>query len=374
MDPPGKSPPRPGTLGRDPAPGRGPDGSLPDGFRIAAPAVSLPKGGGAIAGMGEKVRAIPVTGSASVGIPLPLTPGRGGFTPALSLSYDSGAGNGPFGLGWRLSLPSIRRKTDRGLPRYRDDIDVFVLSDAEDLVPIPGATRLDGGVDGEYAVARYRPRVEGGFARIERWTRRADGRVHWRTTSRDNVRRTYGLGEGARLVDPDDPRRVFEWLLEEERDERGNVVVYSYASEDRLGVGSSPAERHRGTPGNGVAYRYPKQVSWGNTVDGAFRLHLVFDYGDHDQVDPGLEPDRPWPARPDAFSWFRAGFDVRCHRLCRRILLFHAFETVRPTPFVVRSVALTYDERPTVSTLASAQTVGWRWTGTAYEQASLPAL
>ncbi|MEQ1565849.1 MAG: SpvB/TcaC N-terminal domain-containing protein, partial [Myxococcota bacterium] len=109
MDPPGKSPPRPGTLGRDPAPGRGPDGSLPDGFRIAAPAVSLPKGGGAIAGMGEKVRAIPVIGSASVGIPLPLTPGRGGFTPALSLSYDSGAGNGPFGLGWRLSLPSIRR-------------------------------------------------------------------------------------------------------------------------------------------------------------------------------------------------------------------------------------------------------------------------
>ena len=43
-----------------------------------------------------------------------------GETPVmgpLSLAYDSGAGNGPFGFGWRLSLPSITRKTDKGLPR-----------------------------------------------------------------------------------------------------------------------------------------------------------------------------------------------------------------------------------------------------------------
>jgi YD repeat-containing protein len=375
LDPPGKSPPRPGTLGRDPAPGHGPDGSLPEGFRIGAPAVTLPKGGGAIHGMGEKVSANPVTGSASVEIPLPLTPGRSGFTPALTLSYDSGAGNGPFGLGWRLSVPSIRRKTDRGLPRYRDGVDVFVLSDAEDLVPIPDATR----VDGEFEVVRYRPRVEGAFARIESWTSRVDGRVHWRTTSRDNVRRTYGLGDGARLVDPDDPgpgdpRRVFEWLLEEEVDERGNRIVYAYAPEDRVNVAPSPAEIRRGTPGNGVAYRYPKRVSWGDTDVSGFRFHLVFDYGDHDEIDPGLEPGRSWPARPDAFSSFRAGFDVRCHRLCRRILLFHTFESVRARPFVVRSVGLTYDERPTVTTLASARTTGWCWTGAAYEQASLPAV
>ena len=47
-------------------------------------------------------------------------------------------GNGPFGLGWNLSLPLITRKTDKGLPRYNDDeeSDVFILSDAEDLVPV----------------------------------------------------------------------------------------------------------------------------------------------------------------------------------------------------------------------------------------------
>ena len=41
-----------------------------------------------------------------------------GLWPQLSLSYDSGAGNGPFGFGWSLSLPAITRKTDKGLPQY----------------------------------------------------------------------------------------------------------------------------------------------------------------------------------------------------------------------------------------------------------------
>jgi len=71
-------------------------------------------------------------------VPIATSPGRSGFGPQLSLFYDSGAGNGPFGLGWSLDLPSITRKTEKGLPRYFDaqQSDVFVLSDAEDLVPV----------------------------------------------------------------------------------------------------------------------------------------------------------------------------------------------------------------------------------------------
>jgi hypothetical protein len=84
------------------------------------PAISLPKGGGAIKGMGEKFTANPVTGTGSMSVPIITSPGRSGFGPQLSLSYDSGAGNGIFGLGWNLSLPSITRKTDKGLPRYWD--------------------------------------------------------------------------------------------------------------------------------------------------------------------------------------------------------------------------------------------------------------
>jgi len=91
--------------------------------------------------MGEKFAANPVTGTGSMTVPIATSPGRSGFGPQLSLSYDSGAGNGPFGFGWSLSLPQITRKTEKGLPRYQDgqqqapDNDVFILSGAEDLVP-----------------------------------------------------------------------------------------------------------------------------------------------------------------------------------------------------------------------------------------------
>src|SRR5918995_1889913 len=101
------------------------------------PSISLPKGGGAIRGIGEKFAAAPVTGTGSMSGPLATSPGRSGFGPQLALSYDSASGNGPFGFGWSLSLPAVTRKTDKGLPRYRDaeESDVFVLSGAEDLVP-----------------------------------------------------------------------------------------------------------------------------------------------------------------------------------------------------------------------------------------------
>ena len=105
---------------------------------VSAPAITLPKAGGAIHGMGEKIAANPVTGTGSMRIPIATSPGRSGFGPGLSISYDSGAGNGSFGLGWNLSIPSITRKTDKGLPKYQDaeDSDVFILSGAEDLVPV----------------------------------------------------------------------------------------------------------------------------------------------------------------------------------------------------------------------------------------------
>ena len=155
----------------------------------SAPAIQLPKGGGAIRGIGEKFAANPVTGTGSMSVPIATSPGRSGFGPQLSLSYDSGAGNGPFGFGWSLSAPSITRKTDKGLPQYNDaaESDVFVLSGAEDLVPLlglDGKRHEDRDTVAGYTIHRYRPRVEGLFARIERWTRQNDGDVHWRSISR----------------------------------------------------------------------------------------------------------------------------------------------------------------------------------------------
>src|SRR5262245_24534279 len=142
--------------------------------RLSPPTISLPKGGGAIRGIGEKFAANPVTGTGSMTVPIAISPGRSGFGPQLALSYDSSAGNGPFGLGWNLSLPAITRKTDKGLPKYQDadESDVFILSGAEDLVPVldNNGEIVDPERDG-YRIRSYRPRIEGLFARIERWTK-----------------------------------------------------------------------------------------------------------------------------------------------------------------------------------------------------------
>jgi hypothetical protein len=92
-----------------------------------------------------------------------------------------------------LSLPAISRKTEKGLPRYVDN-NVFLLAGAEDLVPgLNAAGDIDDDTTsvGGYIIRRYRPRIEGLFSRIERWTR-DDGVTRWRTLSVDNVLTVYG--------------------------------------------------------------------------------------------------------------------------------------------------------------------------------------
>ena len=93
----------------------------------ASQVIALPKGGGAIKGIGETFQPNLFSGTGNHSIPIATSPGRSGFGPTLSVQYSSGNGNGPFGLGWQLSIPRITRKTEKGLPRY-DGTDVFVMS------------------------------------------------------------------------------------------------------------------------------------------------------------------------------------------------------------------------------------------------------
>ncbi|MFX0577752.1 SpvB/TcaC N-terminal domain-containing protein [Nocardia nepalensis] len=392
-------------------PGRSDTGSEkaePGKTGLQPPAISLPKGGGAIKGIGEKFAANPVTGTGSLTIPISVSPGRGGFSPQLTLTYDSGAGNGPFGMGWSLGLPAITRKTDKGLPQYDDaaESDVFILSGAEDLVPVLVAqngdwvpedlpTRIVGGV--RYRVQRYRPRVEGLFARIERWTNRTDAAdVFWRSISRDNVTTWYGRTAESRIADPADPTHIFSWLICASYDDKGNVIGYDYKSENDEQVDTGkPNERNRIRNAN----RYPKRIRYGNhtphfsTLDPVaawpalpaedqWYFELAFDYGEHDRANP-LPQDAPgWGDRPDPFSSYRSGFEVRTYRLCRRALMFHHFpdEPELGVGCLVRSTDFTYahDADPTnarnpiYSLLTAVTQQGYRRRNGGYRSRSLP--
>lgn len=394
-------------------------------FSQSAPSLTLPKGGGAIRGMGEKFAANPVTGTGSMSIPIATSPGRSGFGPQLSLSYDSGAGNGPFGFGWSLSLPSITRKTDKGLPQYLDgtDSDVFVLSGAEDLVPVLvqdangkwGREELSPRtVDGKiYRIRRYRPRIEDLFARIERWTNTTNTTdVFWRSISKDNITTWYGKSPESRIVDPADPGRIFSWLICQSHDDKGNVIVYGYKPEnsgrifeDTDGNRLSKAHEHNRTDESRSAQRYLKRIRYGNrspyfpelkvdtawpeppdagAPDGsnAWLFEVVFDYGEHDANVPTPGDTGIWPARLDPFSSYRAGFEVRTYRICQRVLMYHHFpdESGIRRNCLVRSTDFTYSDEIdpadvrnlTYTFLQSVTQTGYRRNNGGYDQRSLP--
>jgi RHS repeat-associated protein len=335
-------------------------------FAVQPPNLTLPQGGGSLRGMGEKFAANPVTGTGAMTIPLALTPGRDGFEPKLDLSYDSGAGNGPFGMGWRLSLPQINRKTDKGLPYYLDgcaeqpDGDVFVFSDLEDLVPCLAQTSGQKqkiasdirAINGKsYQIRCYRPRVESAFSLIERWISMDDPTdMFWRTFSQDNILTLYGKDENSRIFDPLDPKRIFSWLICEVRDDKGNGALYEYKAEDGAKVDLSLAsEANRGGVADPrrTANRYLKRVLYGNSQslldqnsvrppflsqgqrdNAQWLFELVFDYGEYGDklaAPTGGEicEQQPWPLRPDCFSSYRPGFELRTCRLCRRAMMFH---------------------------------------------------
>ena len=96
--------------------------SLDSGFDAQAP--SLPSGGGSVSGLGETFSPDLHTGTGNFTVPIALPPGRNGFQRQLNLVYSTGNGNGPFGLGWSLSLPGVTRKTSRGIPRHVDERDI----------------------------------------------------------------------------------------------------------------------------------------------------------------------------------------------------------------------------------------------------------
>ncbi len=372
------------------------------------PSLDLPKGGGAIRSIGEKFAVSPVTGTGSLTVPIATPPGRMGVGPQLALSYDSGAGNGPFGFGWTLDLPTITRKTDKGLPQYRDDqgSDVFLVSGAEDLVPAldgDGAPFEDTTTAPGYTIHRYRPRIESAFARIERWSGAGDD-IHWRSISRDNVLTLYGASADTRIADPADRSRIFSWLICETRDDKGNAILYEYKRENGNNVDLTQAHQQNRGPADDQgrrANRYIKRIRYGNRtplLDAAgqrprslttaqvqnadWMFEVVFDYGEHDTNAPMPTDNGTWRARADAFSSYRAGFEVRTARLCQRVLAFHHFADepdiglnclVRSTDFEYTSDQdPTSTRNPVYTFLRAVRQVGYRRRNGGYERRGLP--
>jgi RHS repeat-associated protein len=370
------------------------------------PAISLPKGGGAIRGIGEKFAVNAVNGTANLTIPLPLSDSRAAFTPELHLAYDSGAGNGPFGMGWKLDVPSITRRTDKGLPRYYDALesDIFVLSGAEDLVPLLDNTgarvqtsRTVHGV--AYDIFPYLPRVEGLYSKIERWVATANGKTHWRVVSADNVTSLFGYDSDSAITSGFAPEKTFSFLLCRRFDDKGNLIVYSYAQEAAEKVDVTATHEVNRLPQDRTRQRYLKSVRYGfsapylptwnsesaeTALPPDWHFELILDYGDNDVNIPKTGDNGPRPVRPDPFSNYRPSYEVRTYRRCLRALVFHHFpaQPAIGRDCLVRSLNFTYDDQtaipdpdaPIYSLLVSATRFGYLRRGAGYVSKAMPPL
>ena len=80
----------------------------------ASEVLSLPKGGGAIQGIGETFQANPFSGTANFTVPIATSPGRGGFGPQLSLQYSSGQRKRAVWVGLGLVGSTSQSKNGKG--------------------------------------------------------------------------------------------------------------------------------------------------------------------------------------------------------------------------------------------------------------------
>ncbi len=203
------------------------------------------------------------------------------------------------------------RKTSQGIPRYDDERDTFVLSGAEDLVAVK---QVEG-------ITSYQPRTEGLFARIEHYQQGAND--YWQVWSKDGLISFYGTPrpedstsdwqDPAVVYDPINPRHIFSWKLSKTVDLFGNRIEYEYDREFAI------EDNHNGTQ------LYLSRIRYADYNQDQFLVEIKLEYEE----------------RPDPFSEYRAGFEMRSLKRCRQIEVYTHAERER----LVRSYQMVYLDR-----------------------------
>jgi RHS repeat-associated protein len=255
----------------------------------------LPSGGGGVRPPGDDFTPNLAMGGASYKVPLTLPAGPGGATPKLDLSYNTGLGSGGFGVGWALSLPYVERK--RKAPLRPEAEEAYSVSGAQTLIPV---------ADGSFV-----PFIGESLQRFH-----FDG-DQWMTQATDLTRMRFGSTPATRIEGSvGGQHRTYRWLLDQITFPNGMNVDIAYRAEG--------------------SQRYIASVTWS-----VFQL------------------DFAWEDRPDPFSAFDAGFEVRTALRCTGMQLHRSGLAVDT---LMRSYRLGYTQAPRTeaSLLTSVQISGWR--------------
>ena len=226
---------------------------------VAPQVLTLPKGGGTVKGLGETFVPDLNSGTGSYRVPLMLPEGRNGFGPSLALSYSSGRGNGPFGLGWEIGIPRIARRTEKGVPRYDDDEDIFTYGGIELVRIAPG---------------EYRVRHEGFFGKT--YHRKRGDEDFWEIWTREGERLFFGDRPKSRI---EKDGQIFAWCLTKREDPNGNQIIYTYTDD-------------------GGTNLYPSRIE--------YAIYAV---------------EFSYERRPDVYTGYRNGFGIETSLRCKEIIV-----------------------------------------------------
>ena len=344
-------------------------------------------------GIPHQISVDPQSGSASITVEVPSTPGRNEFGPELSLSYGSGGSNSAFGVGWTMNgVMSVSILVKNSYPNYdKEQKYSFGGLELAPLIEEQAGNWVPRSIENsEYKIYYYRPVIDSTFLRLEKWVNKTTLRIHWRIRNRNGHVTDLGkdLAGTTCIFDPAAPDHIFQWMIESHYDNLGNVIKYEYIQENHQSVDLSTSyERHRATTGGDLAQKYIKKIKYGNTVPafpdtGVTSQHwlfeLVMDYGEHgNTAATAYDHVNTWPARHDAFSTYAPGFELRTYRLCRRILMFHNIAELGAGPTLIGSLQLTYQEKAdSESVLQKIHYTGYkREAGSnTYQEKSVPPL
>lgn len=264
-------------------------------------------GHGAVTSLGDAFQPNLAMGGGSYKIPIDLPSGPGGLSPKLELLYDTSAGNGPFGLGWGLSLPTIERRRPRAF-----------MADGEPEFNLAGLPLVKTGA-GDYVASVSQ--------QLQRFARDGDG---WISRTSMLVELRFGSTAASRVEQTiDGTLHTERWHLDRMRFPGGRDIVFEYLRSGNLLL--------------------PRTVRWS-----VFRLEFLYE------------------DRPDPWSQFDAGFEVRVTQRCRRIEIHQD----RLPDTLTRALDLEYvaAEHTRTSLLARATLTGFRRRNGVIETSALPSL
>lgn len=182
----------------------------------------------------DQARALPgefaVTsgGQASYKVPVLASPGSAGMAPNVSVSYNSGAGNGPIGLGWSLNAGG---SVSRCRQTEGQDKNAAPISwSSEDRFCLNGQRLMvDSGFTYGAPNSRYKLEVDD-FSRITAIGGASGTPDHFKVEHKDGRVDYYGLEDvsGERSKYRLDANKVLSWMLSASEDSAGNKIRYNY--------------------------------------------------------------------------------------------------------------------------------------------------